>query len=109
MLEKFGISVHFSTIHTNYYSAWQYVTKGDSGFIQSFGRPDLTNYHPRTNLAEKKKQLRPCGKRFATLILGQQEGGGREFVKAGNLQQLTMINRKGKKVKECVLRLVNRD
>ena len=110
LLAKFGISVRFSAIHTNYYSAWQYVTKGDSGFIQSFGHPDLTNYHQRTNLAEKKKQLRPCGKCFATLILGQQEGGGgREFVKAGNLQQLTMIKRKGKKVKECVLWLVNRD
>ena len=29
LLEKFGISVDFSAIHANYYSAWQYVTKED--------------------------------------------------------------------------------
>ena len=66
LLEKFGISVHFSAIHANYYSAWQYVTKEDSGFIQSLGHPDLSNYHPpRTILASvanhsrrrKKKSL----------------------------------------------------
>ena len=66
LLEKFGISVHFSAIHANCYSAWQYVTKEDSGFIQSLGHPDLSNYHPpRTILASvanhsrrrKKKSL----------------------------------------------------
>ena len=30
-----------STVHGNIY-----VTKEDSGFIQSFGHPDQTNYHP---------------------------------------------------------------
>lgn len=34
LLEICGISVHFSPIHSNYYSAWQYVTKQDSSFIQ---------------------------------------------------------------------------
>ena len=27
LLERFGISVHFSSVHHNYFSAWQYVTK----------------------------------------------------------------------------------
>ena len=63
LLAKFGISVCFSAIHTNYYSAWQYVTKEDSGFIQSFGHPDLMNYHsPRMTFhahipQEKQKQF----------------------------------------------------
>ena len=78
LLDEFGISVHFSAIHTNYYSAWQYATKEDSGFIQSFGHPGLTNYHPPRMTfhaqirQEKQKQLRRCGKCFLTLILGQQ-------------------------------------
>ena len=29
LLERFGISVHFSSVHHNYFSAWQYVTKSD--------------------------------------------------------------------------------
>ena len=60
LLEKCGISVHFSAIHANYYSAWQYVTKQDSRFIQSVGHPDLANYHqPRTTLASLAKHSRP--------------------------------------------------
>lgn len=33
--EKHSISVHFSTIHANYYTAWKYVTKEDGNFEQS--------------------------------------------------------------------------
>ena len=93
LLAKFGISVRFSAIHTNYYSEWQYVIKEDSGFIQNFGHPDLTSYHPpRTTFhaqipQEKQKQLRRCGKCFPTLIMGR-----RVSVKTGNLRRLTTIN-----------------
>lgn len=52
MLDKFGISVHFSSIHSNYYSAWQYVTKEDEEYIESPGHPDLQNAQPpRTTMA----------------------------------------------------------
>ena len=68
LLEKFGISVHFSAIHANYYSAWQYVTKEDSAFIQSVGHPDLTNYHlPRTNLASVTNHSRRRKKQSSAL------------------------------------------
>ena len=68
MLEKFGISVHFSAIHANYYSAWQYVTKEDSAVIQSVGHPDLTNYNPpRTNLASVANHSRPTKKQSSAL------------------------------------------
>ena len=68
LLENFGISVHFSAIHANYYSAWQYVTKEDSGFIQSFGHPDLTNDHPpRTTLASATNHSRRRKKRSLAL------------------------------------------
>ena len=68
LLENFGISVHFSAIHANYYSAWQYVTKEDSGFIQSVGHPDLTNDHPpRTTLASATNHSRRRKKRSLAL------------------------------------------
>ena len=41
--EKYGISVHFSSVHTNYYTAWTYVTKEDQHCVESEGHPDLKN------------------------------------------------------------------
>ena len=41
--EKYGISVHFSSVHTNYYTAWKYVTKEDQHCVESEGHPDLKN------------------------------------------------------------------
>jgi len=47
-----GISVHYSSSHSNYYSAWQYVTKEDEDVLQSANHPDLWNQGaPRTTLA----------------------------------------------------------
>lgn len=43
LAEKYGISVHFSSVHSNYYTAWKYVTKEDSTPIESEGHPDLRN------------------------------------------------------------------
>ena len=52
LLERRGISVHFSEIHANYYSAWKYVTKEDKYYIESLDHPDLTNVGPpRTMMA----------------------------------------------------------
>ena len=42
LLERCGISVHFSDIHRNYFSAWKYVTKQDKEFVESPGHPDLS-------------------------------------------------------------------
>ena len=64
LLHNFGISVHFSAIHANYYSAWQYVTKEDSRFIQSLDHPDLVNCHPpRTTLASVTNHSRHTKKK----------------------------------------------
>ncbi|CAB4033143.1 Hypothetical predicted protein [Paramuricea clavata] len=42
--ETYGISVHFSSIHANYFTAWRYVTKDDiADYEESEGHPDLTN------------------------------------------------------------------
>jgi len=57
LLQRHGISVHFSTIHHNYYSAWKYITKEDEHVIQSAGHPDLWNARPpRTSQATLASQ-----------------------------------------------------
>ncbi|KAK2549578.1 hypothetical protein P5673_029967 [Acropora cervicornis] len=44
--ENHGISVHFSNIHHNYYSAWKYTTKKDRYVMESKHRPDLWDSKP---------------------------------------------------------------
>ncbi len=52
LLDHFHVSVHFSSAHHNYFSAWEYVTKSDPDYLQSPGHPDLTNGEPsRTDSA----------------------------------------------------------
>ena len=52
LIEENGISVHF-----NYYSAWQYVSKEDEDVVFSAGHPDLWNKNP-PKTAKASKQLR---------------------------------------------------
>ena len=55
----YGITVHYSSRHHNYYSAWLYVTKSDRQFKQSSGHPDLRNQgEPRTDLASRGRRKR---------------------------------------------------
>ena len=52
--ETYGICVHFSNIHANYFSAWRYVTKDDTEYKESEGHPDLRNADvPRTTKAHE--------------------------------------------------------
>ncbi len=54
--DRYGISVHFSSVHSNYFTAWKYVTKEDGGAVQSENHPDLTNsVGPSTMKAHKAK------------------------------------------------------
>lgn len=56
---KYGITVHYSSRHHNYYSAWLYVTKSDDEFKESSGHPDLSNRgEPRTDLASRGRRKR---------------------------------------------------
>ena len=57
--EKYGISVHFSSMHTNYYTAWKYVTKEDQDSVKSEGHPDLKNSKgPSTSKAHMENRNR---------------------------------------------------
>ena len=35
LMENYGVSVHYSSAHHDYYSTWRYVTKSDKDFVQS--------------------------------------------------------------------------
>ena len=48
---RYGINVHFSNRHVNYFTAWQYVTKEDDDVLLSPDHPDLWNIGPPTTLA----------------------------------------------------------
>ena len=39
--DDYGMVVHFSGTHVNYYTAYQYVTKSDDSVVFSDGHPDL--------------------------------------------------------------------
>lgn len=48
---RYGINVHFSNRHVNYFTLWQYVTKEDSDVLLSPDHPDLWNIAPPATLA----------------------------------------------------------
>ena len=55
--DHYDITVHYSSKHHNYYSAWQYVTKSDQEYLQSERHPDLRNSNePRTATASRAKR-----------------------------------------------------
>ena len=61
--EQHSISVHFSHLHYNYYSAWKYVTKEDEHVLESNDHPDLWNSKaPKTSTAcsEREKSCVSC-------------------------------------------------
>jgi len=51
----YGINVHFSNRHSNYFTAWKYVCKEDEAPLQSDDHPDLSD-PPRTQAASQSTQ-----------------------------------------------------
>ena len=58
LLDVYGISVHYSNRHYNYYSAWKYVTKSDACYIESEGHPRLDDTEPQTSSASRSRRQR---------------------------------------------------
>ena len=51
-----GVEFHFSSAHSNYYSAWKYTTTSDTDFEQSEKHPDLSQtVSPKTKCATKSR------------------------------------------------------
>ena len=47
LADGFGIPVHFSSTHANYYTAWKYVTKDDDCAEESKDHPDCSRQRSR--------------------------------------------------------------
>ena len=59
LTENCGISVHISSVHVNYYTAWKYVTKEDRLSVESEAHPDLNNSEgPSTTKAHEANRDR---------------------------------------------------
>ena len=76
LANHYDVSVHFSSLHHNYYSAWKYVTKSDQQYLQSTGHPDLTSsFPPPTEAASLAVAHAPPTSTTAHVAEGS--GGGR--------------------------------
>ena len=62
LVENFGITVNYSSVHYNYYSAWKYVTKEDREYIESPLHPHL-NDAPNTSNASLARTQNASRKR----------------------------------------------
>lgn len=52
LMKHYGVTVHFSENHNDYYTAYKYVTKNDQKTLHSEGHPDLKSASaPRTDRA----------------------------------------------------------
>ena len=91
-----GISVHFSAIHSNYFSAWQYVTKEDGYFIQSEVHPDLSDGPPKTTKASI-----PNKPRRSVSNEGEAEADLSEDVNEENSKEDQESKRRVRKNNEC--------
>ena len=55
--DRYGINVHYSARHNNYFSTWKYVTKSDKDYIESQDHPGLNDYpSPRTDAASRGRR-----------------------------------------------------
>lgn len=74
--EQYNISVHFSSVHANYYTAWKYVTKEDREVILSENHPDLWNSAgPSTMKAHLAKVEAKTKRKTGTLPIHANETG----------------------------------
>ena len=64
LAEEYGISVHFSSVHANYYTAWKYITEEDKHSLESEGHPDLNDSEePSTMRASEANYKRTAVRR----------------------------------------------
>jgi len=57
LLREYSVSVHCSSTHENYYSAWRYLTKQDKEYTQITKHPELCNSNePRTIAARRARK-----------------------------------------------------
>ena len=72
--EQYNISVHFSSVHANYFTAWKYVTKEDRDFIMSENHPDLWNSAGPLTMKAHLTKAKARRTRKAASLLGDTQG-----------------------------------
>ena len=81
LAQSYGISVHFSDRHANYYTAWSYVTKEDLSAEGSEGHPDLnTSKGPATMNAHRARHR--SRKTKVRESLKEREGNDEECIES---------------------------
>ena len=94
LYERCGISVHFSAIHRNYFSAWKYVTKQDKEFVQSPGHPDLRDGPPKTTRASFANKPHSTGSHGAEPVPDDSSDCNEESSEDHGQKKNTKTNRK---------------
>ena len=88
------IICHFSNVHSNYYSAWQYVTKDDTSYIQSTAHPDLVNSGTPTsescqgNSKGKRKRRRLSAFEVSEIIVSKKIKSRTELLALAHAQKV---------------------
>ena len=85
--ENFGITVNYSSVHHNYYSAWQYVTKDDTEYEESPVHPHLNNA-PKTTNASLAKTRNANNKREVQ----EPPQGGKKRTRKEKKKRLTALD-----------------
>lgn len=68
-----NITVHFSSEHANYYTAWKYVVKEDGCYVESVDHPALADAPPPRTLAASQAHIERT--RMANASLSVEETG----------------------------------
>lgn len=86
--ETYDITLHYSNVHHNYFSDWQYVTKSGTDYEESEGHPDLRNgYRPRTNNASVSKRNIGCKRKASNKSSNKRK----KQSKSGKKKRLTAL------------------
>jgi pterin-4a-carbinolamine dehydratase len=93
---SYGIAVHFSDRHANYYTAWSYVTKEDECSEESEGHPDLKTFNRpatmnahvamrRSRRAKVRENVEECEDSDEDCIEGEEISGNCKPKKGKNV------------------------
>ena len=99
---KYSVKVNFSSRHNNYYTAWLYTTKEDSGFLQSDSHPDLAG------VGEPSTYQASAARRCSTTDTSTSRSKKRRLAKSLSIFQVSEIPvKKGIKTRLELMALAN--
>ena len=103
--------MHFLSVHTNYFTAWKYVTKEDQHCVESEGHPDLKNSEgPSASQAHIANRKHLSAYQVAEIVLSKRLQNRTELLAFSNQQRQEgktdlaefIVNRGKKAVNEVI-------